>query len=69
MSNLTPCVLVFRDIHSGMLVPGSAKVAEFGHAGSAVRWLEHDGWSMSGTSQDIYFKRDGSILHECRIIY
>lgn len=66
--NLTPCILVFRDLHSGMMMPGSAKVAEFGHTGSAVHWLERDGWYMSGTSQDIYFKRDGSILHECRII-
>lgn len=65
---IVPAVLVFRDMRNGTMLPGSAKVAEWGNAGAAIAWLERDGWSV-GSKPTIFTKRNGYVLHECRLIY
>ena len=65
----TYAVLVFRDLKVGSMVPGSSKVAEFANAGAAIRYLTKNGWRVSGMSPNIFFKDNGLVLHECRIIY
>lgn len=65
----TYAVLVFRDLKAGSMVPGSSKVAEFANADAAIRHLTKDGWRVSGMSPNIFFKDNGLVLHECRIIY
>lgn len=65
----TYAVLVFRDLKAGSMVPGSSKVVEFANAGAAIRHLTEDGWRVSGMSPNIFFKDNGLVLHECRIIY
>lgn len=65
----TYAVLVFRDLKAGSMVPGSSRVAEFANAGAAIRHLTKDGWRVSGMSPNIFFKDNGLVLHECRIIY
>lgn len=69
MPTNTPTVAVFRDIHRGDYVYGSAKIAEYPSATSAIAYLEKNGWIMSGIHSFIYLKRNGTILHECRLIY
>ena len=65
----TYALLVFRDLKAGSMVPGSSKVAEFANAGAAIRHLTKDGWRVSSMSPNIFFKDNGHILHECRLIY
>lgn len=65
----TYAVLVFRDLKAGSMVLGSSKVAEFANAGAAIRHLTKDGWRVSGMSPNIFFKDNGLVLHECRLIY
>lgn len=69
MPTNTPTVAVFRDIQRGDYVYGSARVAEYPTAISAISYLEKNGWIMSGLNAYLYLKRDGTILHECRLIY
>lgn len=65
---ITPSVLVYRDLRNGIMLPGSARVEEFGNAGAAIRHLEREGWKVGSDPRE-FVKWEGYTLHECRIIF
>lgn len=65
----TAAVLLYRDLCFGEFMPGTARVDEYANAGAALKMLANNGWRVSGMNSRMFYKDDGYILHECRIIY
>lgn len=65
----TAVVLLYRDLQFGEYKPGTARVEEHANAGAALEMLANNGWRVSGMNSRMFYKDDGYILHECRIIF
>ena len=65
----TAAVLFYRDLCFGEYKPGTARVEEYANAGAALEMLVNDGWRVSELTPRMFFKDEGYILHECRIIF
>lgn len=61
-------VCTFYDTMRGVVISGTAKVAEFSNFEAAYNWLMSNDWYMSGTNSLHYLKRNGCTLHECRLV-
>lgn len=65
----TAAVLFYRDLQFGEYKPGTARVEEYKNAGAALEMLANNGWRVSELTPRMFFKDEGYILHECRIIF
>lgn len=65
----TVTVLLYRDLRFGEYMPGTAHVEEYENAGAAIKVLVNEGWRVSELTPRMFFKDDGYVLHECRIIF
>lgn len=69
MPTTTAAILLYRDLRSGMYMPGTARIEEYANAGAALEVLANDGWRVSQLDSRMFYKIDAYITHECRIIY